>query len=631
MNPDRSVKSSLKLQIRSPLLLGSSWLISALLLTFARLTHPAFGIQADLPLHYHFLRSFARSLAEGDLLPRWAGLLEGGRGDALFTFYPPLTYLIGALLVRGLGIGILTSLQFIMLLTLILAQIGAYLLAREFFGRWQSLMVSLAYVLLPAYPMIALHRAFMANGLAFSLVPLVILGTHRLLTGSGGRRGLIVFALSFSAIILTHTITTLLCGMMIAIMVSSYFRRSDRSQTGWRGLGRLAGAGMLVFALTAFFLWPQQVERDWVQLGLEIVRHDYRDYFLFITPQGNNSYRRTWADINYVSSLITVTQTLTAALLGIVCSRLLRSKSASWERQALVKFCLGLTALGLFLSLSLSDPVWRYLPGLKFVQFPWRLQPLVALACGLLAAAAFDQWKTLNRHLRALSAALLTWLIIANGLFTILLLPVKDRNLSRAQVLKLLDSPGSAVAAGEAAEEAPKPGAPLPAPGAPLLAEDVIASLTESANQIPYRPRGSESTIYPPSPTPGSLSFIAGRGRIISQSLTIDHREFQLENEEPGRARIETYYYPHWVARLDGEEVRIGVEQDGRPNAGPNAGLHTGLMTIDLPAGSHRLTLDFEIRDRSEILARWISLTAWVLFLAWILWRIALSREWLKP
>src|SRR5262245_49207940 len=74
------------------------WCAVALALVFVRITHPAFGIQGDLPLHYHITRSFVRSLAEGDPMPRWAGLLDGGYGDALFTFYPPLAYVISAAL-----------------------------------------------------------------------------------------------------------------------------------------------------------------------------------------------------------------------------------------------------------------------------------------------------------------------------------------------------------------------------------------------------------------------------------------------------------------------------------------------------------------------------------------------------
>src|SRR5574341_1557444 len=60
-------------------LLLAIWLLVSLIISFARITHPAFGPQGDLPIHYHVTRSYARSFDEGDLLPRWAGLLEAAR------------------------------------------------------------------------------------------------------------------------------------------------------------------------------------------------------------------------------------------------------------------------------------------------------------------------------------------------------------------------------------------------------------------------------------------------------------------------------------------------------------------------------------------------------------------------
>src|SRR5262245_27187363 len=93
--------------LKHVVLLCTTWLLVSLALSYARITHPAFGIEGDLPLHYHVTRSYAQSVGEGHLLPRWAGLLEGGNGDAFFTFYPPLAYLLSALLMKLLGVSAL--------------------------------------------------------------------------------------------------------------------------------------------------------------------------------------------------------------------------------------------------------------------------------------------------------------------------------------------------------------------------------------------------------------------------------------------------------------------------------------------------------------------------------------------
>src|SRR5262249_56067348 len=112
------------------------------------------------------------------------------------------------------------------------------------------------------------------------------------------------------------------------------------------------------------------------------------------------------------------------------------------------------------------------------------------------------------------------------------------------------------------------------------------------ANQCYFRPNSAELDIYPPASQPGGLTLLSERGRLISQKLENERREFVVEGEAPMRARVETYHYPHWVARLDGREIKIDVEPE------------TGLMLIDLPVGAHSLTVTFEPRNQVEPWAR---------------------------
>jgi hypothetical protein len=568
------------------------WVLVSVSLTFIRTTHPAFGIQGDLPLHYHITRSFERSFSEGELAPRWAGLLDGGRGDALFTFYPPLSYLLSAAIMKLAGVEALTSLKIVSLLTLILAQLSAYIFARQFFNRRQSLIASLTWVLLPAYPLVALSRSFFANALALGFVPLALTGAHLLLVGERRARGLAVFAISFSAIVLTHAITTYLCAIAVGLMALIYVPRH-----GWRAIARLAAAGAVTLTLTAFFLWPQRAEASWVQIGLQTVQQDYRNYFLFAKPPDASRYRQAWADVNHVTSLITLAQTTMALLLGLMCWRILSPRKALDRLTFVAWFGLALAAFGLIISTPASDPLWRYLPGLKFIQFPWRFQPFVALGCGLLAAAVCETWPSLNPKLRTRVAAFLTWAVIANLIFTIMLAHLSEPGITRGQVANLLSSPN--------AEPAPIE------EGRRLQNEDDLKYIPYAANQIYFRPPGSDFNLYPPAEQPGGISIIAGRGRVVSQKLNIASREFVIENEEPAQARIETYHYPHWVARLDDREVKINVEQG------------SGLMLLDLPAGTHKLRLDFEIREPSERAARLISTIAWLAFGGWVVFKTA--------
>ncbi len=570
---------------RNSIKLSAIWLTTSLLTNIFRITHAAYGIQGDLPIHYHIARSFVRSFEEGNFLPRWAGLLDGGRGDAIFTFYPPLSYLLSAIIVKFLALDVLTSLRLLSILIIFFAQVTSYLLAREFFERKESLIVSIFYVMMPAFPLIALHRAFLANAVGMSLAPLAILGAYRLLSGRRAGAGLIFFILGLSGVILAHAITTYMTGIVLALLSAIIVLSNENRADSIRGVARLAGAGLIVAALTAFYLWPQKQEIGWVQVNLQLVQQDYRNYLLFAGARDSGGYRARWASVNYVTSLITVVQTCAAVLFGLICGRTILSKG---PRRLVILFGLSLALIGLYISLPASGLIWRYVPGFKFIQFPWRFQPFVSLGCGMLAAAAFGVWKEKRSRSSNLISAVLTWVIIGNLILTGMLIYLNEPAITREQAANLLNSGDKPVITVDQGKQ--------------MQNEDDLKFTPYAANQVYFRPPGSDFNFYPPAANPGGLSILSGRGRIISQKLEIDHREFRIENEEPTRVRIETYRYPHWSMKLDGREIETLSEKG------------TGLMLADLPSGRHLLTLSYEIKNRGEKIARLVSAISWPAF-----------------
>src|SRR5262245_24119767 len=599
-DPTRDFPGSKSLSFKKASMLFAVWVLSSWLLTFARITHPGFGVQGDLPLHYHAIRSFERNVSEGVLAPRWAGLMEGGRGSARFTFYPPFSCWLSVTPMKLFGIDALTSLKIGSLVVLIIAQFSAYIFARQFYSRRSSLIAASTWVLLPAFPMIALHRAFFANALALSLVPFALLGAHLLLGEERRKLGFVVFTLSFAAIILTHPITTYLSAITVGLMTLVYL-----PTCGWRAVARLAGAGVVTLALTAFFLLPQWVEARWVQMSLQLVQQDYHNYFLFAKAPDVSRYRMGWADFNYAASVITIAQTLMALLLGLMCLTILAPKKPLAGLTTVTRLGVVMAVFGLIISLPISEMLWRYTPGFKFIQFPWRFQPIVALGIGLLAATAVETWPALNRRLRVITSAFLTWVVIVCVILTVMIARLDKPNITRAEATDLLTAPGARpITTAERRR---------------LLDEEDMKQTYYTANEFYYRPHGADSYFYPPASEPGGISIISGRGRAVSQKLNIASREFLIASEEPVRARIETYHYPHWVARLDGREVEINAEQG------------SGLMLLDLPPGEHRLTLDYEIRHASQRIAQAISLAAWAGFMIWIFMRLTRHSRRQRP
>lgn len=572
-------------RLKEGLSLCGFFLLLAVALSYTRLSNPTFGAQGDLPTHYHLTRAYAQSLAEGAWLPRWAGLLDGGNGDAFFTFYPPAFYGVTALAAKLLQTDFINALKVSTLLCLLLAQINAYLFARNFFPKTASVLAAALYLLLPAYSLLTLHRAFLPNSLALSFVPLTLLAAHRLLLSKRVQTATALFAFSLSLIVLTHVITTFLVALAVGLLALCYL-----PEAGWRGWKNLLLAALLALALTAFFLVPQQLEMSWVQVKLQTAQQDFRNYFLFATAPIDNQFRQAWASFNQAASWITLLQT---ALVILACVAFWR-KPQPLAQRLLLRFCLAITAFGLLISLPVSLPLWERLPGLAYIQFPWRLQPLVGL-CGGMVLAAFLSCRTEFRG-RGHKLLMGGWvlLLFGNFVFTYVIAKSAKTEISRAALLGHLENPDRAPLTLEQLRE--------------LEYKESFTYLSSLANQVYFRPVSANALLYPTSQTYGGLSFVNGHGQILTQQLSNQHREFRLENPEPVTVRVNTYAYPHWVARLNGNAVACKTEST------------SGLMLLDLPAGQHTLSLDFEIHQPAQVWARRISALAWVLFAAWLLW-----------
>src|SRR5262249_60775751 len=119
--------------------------------------------------------------------------------------------------------------------------------------------------------------------------------------------------------------------------------------------------------------------------------------------------------------------------LGLLCLKILSPKMSPTRLTVVARFGVVMAVFGLIILLPISEMLWRYAPGFKFIQFPWRFQPFVALGCGLLAAPAHEMWPSLDRKLRETRTAFLTWNRIVCVIFTVRLARLGESEVTRPQ------------------------------------------------------------------------------------------------------------------------------------------------------------------------------------------------------
>ncbi len=590
-NPVRSVRTLL-------------WVVLALMLSWWRLGDSGFGVQGDLPLHYHISRSMLEGMRAGEWGLDWGGLLEGGRGSSLFTFYPPLFYWLTGLVALAGGLSILSSLKVVTVLILVFNQWTAWRLAGRYLSRledqgqkadremeeWARLVASLLGVLLPGLALIGLNRGFLPQALGMGFLPLVIDGADRLLSGERGWGARISLVVGLSGVVLSHTICAYLTVVALALLLVSDDRW--REPKWWRRLAVVAGLCVLCAGLTAFFWLPQLVEMSWVKMDMHLEKQNYHDY-LFFAPAANGSpYRRAWQGLNEVAGLVTIGQSSLVMLAGLLAWR---------DRTArrLMRFGMAVGLFGVLISLPQLEILWRVVPGLPFVQFPWRWQPVTGMVGGVLVVRGLWQRGAGGGRWSLVGGAALIGLFLAGFWLTILLCRPYSGAEGARQITALTASGVGRASLSHAESRA------LQDDGSPDF-------LWYTGNLVYFRPRTAETTIYPTVDQPGSLEIREGRGRVTEVRRTQEVRHFRVEAETPLRARLVSYAYPHWRATRDGVSIPIGIEPG------------SGLMEIELPAGASEVRFDY----RSPSYAQWISGLTLLGLMIWMLTGRRRSGAW---
>jgi hypothetical protein len=388
---------------------------------------------------------------------------------------------------------------------------------------------------------------------------------------------------------MTHVLSSYLAHLVVGVLgagtllgwLGLKFRRGWREGEGlWQtGLPRLAlGVGWSA-GLMAMVWLPLLQGLSEVQVGLQVARQDYRDYLLFAPAADGTAYRMAWAGFNDVASLVVLGQT---ALVGILWLGLRRQgQPVEWlaNRGAL------LALVGLGIAIPWLGWIWEVVPGLPYLQFPWRWQPVTALAGALLLVATWRDRRRLGSWRGRLVFPLGGILVLGLGTLTAMLVglwPGSDRaEAEKSSRLEWLE--GKRRVDPLSFEE-----------GLRLQDAGAARFLGYTANQVYFRPRGAEMTLHGVVEAPGGLEIVTGEGAVEVLSQRLESRAFRLVNRTAVKARLLTYADAHWRAELDGVPLPIATETP------------SGLMLMDVPAGSHRLTIAY----RPPRGPWWISLIA---------------------
>jgi 6-pyruvoyl-tetrahydropterin synthase related domain len=556
-----------------------SWLIRALLALIAAATAviaPMFFLGnasgQDFQFHIASWMDAAGQWREGILYPRWAEWANWGFGEPRFIFYPPASWMTGAAMGLVLPWRIVPG-AFIWL-AFIAAGMAMWKLAREWLDGPQAVVAAVLYAVNPYQLILVYYRSDFAELLAEALFPLLLWGAVRISRGEWGQVPWL--AGIFAGIWISNAPAAVMAtySLALALLVGCVVRRSFRPLL----LGTTAMAGG--FGLAAFYILPAAWEQRWVQIA-QAISDGLSPTLNFLFTRSNEP---GFVQFNWHVSWVALGVILVTIVAIALAARRRREAPETWWIVAAVG------AAALFLMLPPSALLWRYLPRLQFMQFPWRWLGALGVAYALFVAATMGRLKKRTAWLVPALALLATvgaaTAIIRTGWWEGNDVPALAEALSSGRGYEGTD------------EYMPIGCDRFELPGNP---DEETRSADTSSEPAPR--------IAIVDPASGAIVPVKG-ARIHIPQWNAEQKIITVDSATPLRIAPRLLAYPAWEVKVNGKDARY----EAQPT--------TMQMAIPLPPGDHRIEIRFRRTwDRTAGAAISLAAAPFLLFLAFFLRR----------
>lgn len=380
------------------------WVIPVILVTIpavAALFWPGyFNMHDDLQMMRQL--ELDKCFRDGQIPCRWVPDMGYGYGYPLFNYYPQGPYLVGEIF-RVFGVNFVWTAKLLFAAGIIVSAVTMFVLMRRLFGGFAGLAAAGFYVLAPYHAVDVYVRGAMNESWALVWFPL-ILWSGMGLVREGKWKYLVWLVVGWAGLFMSHNLMVLIFTPVFAIWEGMWLVLTKN----WRAIGKLVIAGVWAFGLVAFFELPVLFEQNLVQLsGLTSDYYNFSAHFVSLNqmlisrfwgyegsiwgPNDGMSFQIGW--LHWGLGVIAI---LMAVFLIIKAGGLRKVKSEVW--------------VGLFMALVVgwgaafmmherSIFVWKLLPQIAILQFPWWFLTVVILgfsgAVGFLVYLVPKNWKWL--------------------------------------------------------------------------------------------------------------------------------------------------------------------------------------------------------------------------------------------
>jgi hypothetical protein len=495
---------------------------------------------ADAPLHVQRIHAMSVMLAQGELYPRWITWFHLGFGYPIFNFYPPAVFWLGGCLVN-LGFTPITAFHAVAAVAWMLGSVGMYGLAREFIPPSGALVAAALWSYAPSRLYEVWFQGSLPQAFAAAWIPLLFYGMVRA-ARVPSRRSSALVAIALFGLVMSHQPMTFITALFAAPVSLLLIVAESRHAGGfWRRALAVYGGLTLGAALSAIFLLPLFLELRYVAavsgtddvipyLQSNFLR--WRQVFDVVFPLDRTDLRQDFPT--------------TLGLWGGILFALGIAVFA-WQRRWGI--LLGLTValcFSVFMLLAPSLPLWIALPYFDQLRFPARFLRISVVWLALGGGASI-LWIP-SRWRGGVSFGLITACIAVS--------------------LPLVVPSQSFLHSNEFSARAEV-----------QFESENITLGTTSYNE--FNPIWGETIPISPPPDLDRYAESATQLNIYQERYPhewLNENTLRVTLDAPQTVMIRQFYYPGWVATLNGEPANIYPEAQ------------EGMIALDLPAGEHTMT-----------------------------------------
>jgi hypothetical protein len=493
----------------------------------------------DFNIHVYRTMAFYQNLLDGNLMPSWAGILNGTYGYPLFIFLNPLPYYLISIF-HTFGFSFISSLKLFLGAAFIFSGISMYLLIKEILKNDRAALAAAVFYLFFPYHLVDLHfRSDIGEILCFTLLPILLFFTYRLFK-NGSLMYLLWTGLSFALLIMAHQAIALLSLFLVAAFLLTQLLLEPKRIRQIKLWLKIALAFVLGILISGYTWLPYLIyAKDNLSATLfktlpsfvsiqELFYSPWRYGFLFQGPKGELSFLLGYTEI--------------FMLVFLVAYLTLKRGKAKYAKELTI--WLATTAFLIFMLTSYSQVIWVTVPVIKNMLMSSRVLLILTVSISILAG----YWTLINKDRK-----IFVWLVIILTIGTTILNWGHRRIIPEITDKELTNNLPYSSYQGE---------------GLAYIGNSVwFSNKPIFINQIPF----------------SRLEVLEEQASIKIINITNTNHLYSVTSTTGALLKENTLYYPGWTVTVNGKRTNISFTDKKYP----------GLIIFTIPKGNSEISVSY--------------------------------------